>query len=259
MRQVQKDFCFCTLALGKKYRLFTQQLAKDLKMHAPGVFLVVYTDETQDFTDELNVLAYKHQQQGILTCFNDKRLVIAQALSNFNAAIFLDADTRILGKISDDIKWMPGITTGHCENLLEHVRKYSPERLEVLKKIGLKLNLAIEKTNYIGESLFVVARDQGREREFFKHWEMIGRYLELKGIHAGEGNTIGLAAAKVGWNINSNSHSWQAVKQVAKHLDASQFISQQTLWEQWKLRLFYHYRLNQARLIALKDFGFFYN
>lgn len=256
--ELPKDFCFCTLALGKKYRLLTQQLARDLSENFPGGFLVVYTDKTEDFINYTNVLAYKHQQKGILTCFNDKRFVIAKALSHFEAAIFIDADTRIISRVAAHFNWMPGITTGHCEKLLEHVRTYSVERLEALRRVASKLNLDLENVNYVGESLFVIARDQGKEIEFFQQWDRIARYVELKGIHAGEGNVIGLAAAKVGWSIHSDNHAWQAIKQVTKHLDASQFTSKQTFWEQWQMRIGYHYRLNQARLMALKDFDFFY-
>jgi hypothetical protein len=44
MSQEQKSFCFCTLALGKKYRLLAQQLAKDLEENSPGTSIVIYTD-----------------------------------------------------------------------------------------------------------------------------------------------------------------------------------------------------------------------
>jgi hypothetical protein len=257
MIETQKDFCFCTLALGKKYHLLAQQLADDLEKNAPGNSIVIYTDKPKNFSEQHNVLAYKHQQDGILHCYNDKRFVIATALSKFRAAIFIDADSRILSPMPSDVQWLPGITAGHCENLIEHVSKYNPERLQPLKKVALKLDLAIEKTNYIGECLFIIARDEGREQEFLQLWGIIGRYLELKGIHAGEGNTMGLAAAKVGWNVKT--HGWAAIKQVTHHIDASSERTQQTFWDTWKRRLSYHYRLNRARLAALKDFEFFYS
>ncbi len=252
----QKEFCFCTLALGKTYRLFTQQLAKDLEKNSPGTFLVIYTDEPKDFTSHANVLAFKHRQQGILLCYHDKRLVMAEALVKFTAAIFIDADTRILSPLPEDLKWQPGITVGHRENLVEHVSKYTPERLPPLKNVASKLNLSLETTTYVGESLFVIARDEGREIEFFKYWGKIGRYLELKGIHSGEGNVIGLAAAKVGWTIRKDG--WQSLKNVTKHLDASYARTQQSFWDKWKMKFGYHYRLNLAKISALQDFKFFY-
>ncbi|MBD2778464.1 hypothetical protein [Iningainema tapete] len=255
MNLTQKDFCFCTLALGKKYRLLAQQLAQDLANNVTDTFLVIYTDDTQDFSSYTNVLAYQHKQQGILNCYNDKRLVLAKALEKFNAAVFVDADTRILNNIPFAVQWKPGITAGHCENLIEHVTKYNPERLKPLKKVALKLNLPLDNTNYVGECLFVIARDEGRELEFFKQWGRIGRYLELRGIHGGEGNTIGLAAAKVGWNVNRDG--WQAIRKITKHIGVSHQYNQETVWDKLKLRIGYHYRLNLARLMALKDFTFF--
>ncbi|MBW4586453.1 MAG: hypothetical protein KME33_14835 [Aetokthonos hydrillicola CCALA 1050] len=259
MNQEPKNYCFCTLALGTRYCLFAQELAKDLEKNFPGVVLLVYSDEPEHFSSNANVLAYKYKQQGILTCFNDKRFVLAKALSDFSAAIFIDADTRILDGVPNALKWAPGITTNHCENLLEHVNKYSPERLDSIRNVASKLNISLENTTYIGESLFVVAKDQGKEIEFFNLWGKIGRYLELKGIHAGEGNTIGLAAAKVGWTINNDSDAWQAIKQVTKHIDASLLSYQQAFLDKWKMRFAYHYRLNFAKLMALKDLNFFYN
>ncbi|MDF5720711.1 MAG: hypothetical protein PUP91_09540, partial [Rhizonema sp. PD37] len=125
MHQEQKDFCFCTLALGKKYRIFSQQLAEDLAERFPGVFLVIYTDEPKDFHNNSNVLAYKHNQQGVLFCYHDKRFPLAKALSKFRVAIFVDADMRIVNEISGEVYFPPGITAGHQENLIEHIEKYT--------------------------------------------------------------------------------------------------------------------------------------
>lgn len=256
MSQVQKDFCFCTLALGQKYRLLAQQLAEDLEKNSPGTFIVIFTDKPEDFHRNRNTLAYKHQQQGILLCYHDKGLVLAQALSQFRTAIYIDADTKILSSVPDNIVWQPGITAGHCENLIEHVSKYNPERLESLKKVASKLKINLENTSYIGEALFIVVRDDGRELDFFNYWKMIGRYLELKGIHSGEGNAMGLAAAKVGWSIKKEG--WQALKKATKHIAASHMNTQLTIWEQWKLRVGYHYRKNLAKIMSLSNFDFFY-
>ena len=169
----QNQFCFCTLALGEKYRLLAQKLAEDLAKHSPGTFLVLYTDEPKYFNSHGNILAFKHQQEGILHCYHDKRLVMAKALSKFPSAICIDADTRILSNIPNDIEWTPGITAGHYENLIEHVNKYTPERLPHLQNVASKLNLSLEKINYIGESLFIITKDGGKEIEFFKYWALL--------------------------------------------------------------------------------------
>ncbi|MDJ0732744.1 MAG: hypothetical protein QNJ47_01445 [Nostocaceae cyanobacterium] len=249
--------CFCTLALRKKYRLLTQNLAQDLEKYAPGKQLLIYTDSPQDFVNYPNVLAFQYSQKGILHCYHDKRFVMAEALSKFDAAIYIDADTRIISQIPHNINFQPGITVGHTENLVEHVSKYTPERLETLNKVASKLNLSLETVTYMGESLFVIAKDEGRETEFFKYWGIISNYLELKGIHAGAGNAMGLAATKVGWIIKKDG--WQTIRKVTQHLDAASISTQQTFWDKWQRRIGYHYRLNKARIMALKDFNFYYN
>ncbi|QLE56035.1 hypothetical protein [Nostoc sp. TCL26-01] len=255
MSQELQDYCFCTLALRKRYRLLAQQLASDLEKYAPGKTLLVLTDEPSDFRDQANVMAFKHRQRGILHCYHDKSLVMEVALSKFYAAVYIDADTRILSPIPQGLKWQPGITAGHCENLVGHVSKYTPERLPHISKAAANLNLEIETVNYVGECLFIIARDEGKEIEYLKYWATIGRYLELRGIHAGSGNAMGLAAAKVGWNVAKDG--WEEVKNVIKHLDAS-YTNKQTVWDFWKRRLGYHYRLNKARLAALREFDFYY-
>ena len=45
MTQKQKNFCFCTLALGQRYRDITKELVKDLETNAPGISLVIYTEK----------------------------------------------------------------------------------------------------------------------------------------------------------------------------------------------------------------------
>ncbi|MEA5618834.1 hypothetical protein VB711_13440 [Cronbergia sp. UHCC 0137] len=254
MNKQQKDFCFCTLALGKKYCLLAKQLAEDLAIYFPGACLIIYTDYPQYFTENPNTLIFKHQQQGILNCYHDKRFVIAEALSRFKTAICIDADTRILNGIQDNIEWIPGITVGHHENLIAHVSKYNPERLEPIKIVASKLNLNLDEVEYVGESLCILTRDEGKELEFIKLWGNIGRYLELKGIHSGEGNTMGLAAAKLGWKINS--YGWEEMKQLTQHLDISHTNIKENFWHQLRLKFGYHYRLNRARLMDLNDFKF---
>ncbi len=249
-----KDFCFCTLALGAKYRNLTKQLASNLETHSPGAALVILTDEPSDFNSNNNILAYKYRQQGILMCFHDRRLVIEKALTQFRTAIHIDADTKIVDNIPD-IDWFPGII-GRTENLLQHIENFSPERLKAIKNIASKLEIPLENANYVGESLYMVGKDEGREKEFVKYWGLIGRYLELQGIHGGDGNAIGLAAAKVGWTVKSDG--WLKLKKVAKHLDASYEPTPETKLDNLKRRLGYHYRLNRARLMALKDFNFYY-
>jgi hypothetical protein len=256
MTQLNKDFCFCTLALGSKYRLMIKDLAADLKKYSLGTFLIVGTDEPNDFSSIENIIAFKLVQQGIFSCYNDKRFVLEKGLLQFNRAIFLDADTRINNQLPEIIQCSPGINGCH-KNILEHIQKYRPKNINYIQKVAAKFNINLDTVNWIGESLFIVTQDNGKEQEFLATWGKIASYLELKGMHSGEGNIMGLAAAKVGWTVEK-SDSWKTIKQSIEHLDASRQKSNKSFGDKLKRRLGYHYRLNKSKLLALKDFDFYY-
>jgi len=257
MIQQKKDFCFCTLALRPKYRLLAQNLARNLEQYASGIVLVVGTDEPQEFRDIPNVVAFKHRQKGIFHCYNDRRFVVEKALSMFPVAIHIDSDTKILANVPEQIEFSPGISGCH-ENLIKHINRYRKKDRGLIEKVAQKLDIPWESADWIGESLYIVSRDSGKEKEFIKVWGTLANYLELQGIHSGDGNLMGLAAAKVGWTVNSDS--WKKLQIITEHLDASheQKKTSAAFWEPWKRRLGYHYRLNMARLKALKDFDFYY-
>ena len=258
MTQKQKNFCFCTLALGQRYRDITKELVKDLETNAPGISLVIYTEQPNDFSSHKNVIAFKHHQQGILHCYNDKRVLCQKAISLFPVAICIDADTRVLESLPEDIEWKPGITGWH-KNLVEHVSKYRASSLPILQKLADKLNIYDESFNssgWIGEALFIIVRDNGKEIEFLETWGKISKYAELKGMHAGEGSLMGLAATKVGWVINSEA--WQKISRVTQHWDDSHSKPKATYWDRLQKRIGYHYRLNKSRIMALRDFEFYY-
>jgi hypothetical protein len=218
--------------------------------------LFVGSDQPSDFASCDNIIAFKLKQQGILHCYHDKRFVIAKALQDFPIVIQIDADVRITKDLPKTVEYTPGMIGGFHESLIPHVNKYTPERLERIAKIAAKINLNLEEADFIGESLLIIARDQGKEQEFLRQWGLIGNYLELRGIYAGSGNIIGMAALKVDWKA-SRSLAWQQIKDATTHLDASHRIKRSS-WEQLKRRMAYHYRLNKARILALKDFNFYY-
>ena len=47
MQQEKPEVCFCTLALGKRYRSHAFLLAEDIEKHSPGIYLIVLTDKQQ--------------------------------------------------------------------------------------------------------------------------------------------------------------------------------------------------------------------
>jgi len=100
--------CFCTLAIHAPYRERARLLCADL---APAPMLVL-TDEPADFAD-LPVRAVAHKPSGPMAvdylerlaptgenrgsaAYHDKRFALQAALRDFDTAIYLDADTRIV-------------------------------------------------------------------------------------------------------------------------------------------------------------------
>lgn len=259
LEYLESDYCFCTLALGINYRLLTQALAKDLEKFAPGQFFVVGTDDPEAFRDYPNVIPFKLKQTGILKCYHDKRFVLAKSLQDFPTAIFIDADTTIVQPIPPSLKVTPGVI-GYHEALLKHIETYRPQNVPSIKRVAAKLNINLEKSQWIGESLLIFTRDDGKEREFIEVWGKIASYLELKGMHSGQGNIMALAATKVGWEVKVNEALVQ-VNQARQHLDFGR--QQKTIVPinfktkiQQKLK--YYYRLSKAKIESLKDFDFYY-
>ena len=255
MTEKTNNFCFCTLAFSHPYRMMAKALANDLEKYAPGVKIVIGNDRPQDFKDCKNVISYYQKQQGILHCYNDKRFAIAYALSLFDIAIFMDADTRIEKKLPTEITNFIGVQ-GVYKNLIEHTHKNRPDRLEIVKKLAHKLDIDLSEVSYFGEALLMISNQDNQGQKFLENWGKIGKYLELNGVHSGEGITIGLAAFQVGWQP-LKTDEWEKLNHIARHIDASLTVHKNS-WQQFQRRLAYHYRLNKERLLALKDYDFYY-
>jgi len=272
-------FCFCTLALGKKYCALASLLASDLQQYTPGTALVVLTDDPSSFTKHLNVIAVPHQQQSI-GCYHDKRFVIQAAIDRFDSCIFIDADMRVLGDVSPDLNWLPGITARSGCGILKHNQNRS-KVLSLLTKVAEKWNLELATVQYINEFLFTVSRNAGKELAFLRYWDEIAPYFELHGIYAGEGNAIGLAAAKAGLAIQFDrvdrfpffkdrieririSTGEAAPTEKLAYFDEQQRYEypDRSRWEKLLTRLSKRakklYRILHLRAATLKKFNFYY-
>jgi hypothetical protein len=250
------QFCFSVLALRPAYRQLTRQLAQDLAVYAPGIPLVVGTDRPQDFQDCDNVWAFALKSQGVLHCFHDKRFVLAQARLRYGLAIQIDADTRISGQVPAIPCPVSGLFAVHHENLLEHTERYNPERWVHLSKLADKLAIDLTTAPYVGEAIFAVGGDDAQAQTFIQTWDRMAQYLELHGIHAGEGCAIGLAAAKAGLAITKAP--WlEQINADRQHLD--HFAQNQRPRPIHRLlqKGRYHWRLNQLRLRSLGQADFF--
>ncbi|MGL5081555.1 MAG: hypothetical protein ACRC8A_08710 [Microcoleaceae cyanobacterium] len=240
------------------------ELAYDLEKYSPGTTLVICTDSPKDFERCPNVLLYRHTQQGIHRCYHDKRFPLERALSQFPVAILVDADTRIVKDVPENIDWQPGITSGVTNGILVHGgNKDHATRLKCIQDIAKKLGVLPEQVDWTEENLLVMTRDNGKEMDFLNAWGKIGRYLELNHLHSGSGNAIGLAAASVGWKFQQSG--WHEIDAVRQHFYAnterqrSAEAPSLSFLESLKRKLVYHSRLNLGRVAAaLNDFSFYY-
>lgn len=191
--------CFCSLALGDRYRSHAIMLAKDLQKYAPKHIFLVLTDDPKAFQNLSNTIALKHYQKSI-GCYQDKREVIKQALNKFESCLFLDSDVRILKDVPENLTWPPGITAHSRSSFSKHLSKHigSQTYRELIEKVAKKLGLNKEDSElkFIQEYCFAVSKDNGKELIFLDYWEKISIFLEINGFIYGEGFTIGLAAAK---------------------------------------------------------------
>lgn len=274
MRQFSKmeiNFCFCTLAISRRYCFMAKKLAADFKKYAPKTSLLVCTDLPDEFKDQTNILAFKHSQNGIFVCNNDKRFVIEKALSMFNTVIFIDADSRITAKIAENMEFSPGVTAKSFYNIAEaKINKERKFELGIIKKLIDKIDLPIEDVNWISPNLFAITKDGGKEIAFIEEWDRIARYIQLKAInsrylHREDGNSIGLAAAKAGLTVKSEGI--QVLRKIIKHeFVTSNGKETETILDKlykllfWKFKRWIGspYRLIQEILIALRDFEFYF-
>lgn len=205
-------FCFATLAFGANYQALVRELlAKDLERYAPGVPLLILTNNPSEFKDCTNAIVVEHQQR--LYCDNDKVFLIKTALGKFDTCVCIDADMRLIGAFPQDLEFQPGITARSCDQLLHHIqarvdrteipRPDQMRYLEQVRKVAqkLELNLESDPVKFVHEFLFVVRRDSGKELQVLELAEMIARYLELHGTLVGVGAALGMAAAKVGFPV----------------------------------------------------------
>ncbi|NJN07761.1 MAG: hypothetical protein HC874_02680 [Richelia sp. SL_2_1] len=200
-----KDFCFGTLAVGKRYRTHAIMLAKDIQEQAPNVSFVVLTDQPADFAEYKNVIPIKHRLQSVKG-YHDKRFVIEKSFERFDTCIFLDSDVRIIGSVPEDMKWLPGITARTGCNIIKH-NTGTKLRVELaaIEQVAQRLDINLQEAKWFHEFMFVVTKQAGAEKVFLKLWQNISKYFEMQGIYGGEGNVMGLAAAKAGLNIRFDS------------------------------------------------------
>jgi len=195
-------YCFCTLAVGKRYRLHAKMLAEDLQKNAPDIPLILLTDSPSDFKHLCNVKAYPHRLQSVKG-YHDKRFVIEKALESFDHCLFVDADIRVLGPIPESIHFPAGLVARYGCGIIKHNTegKIRPA-FDPIQAVAEALQLNLKKVFWFHEFMFLFSKQQGKEKAFFSYWQSIALYFEQQGIYDGEGNVMGLAAAASGLDIH---------------------------------------------------------
>lgn len=251
------NLAFCTLAMTPRYCGLAARFAASVQEFMPGTMVVILTDHPLFFRGLENCISVPHRQQGIRHCFHDKRLVLEQTLRQFETAILVDADSRLTDPLPTAIDWLPGLTSGNTNAILAHGANRKDLSLQRILAYGATdLGVTLDEAYFVHESLLVVRRDRDRELEFLQRWGRLARYLELRGVYAGEGNAIGLAAAAVGWC--PQRQGWDALKGAVEHCYASRSPEPKSWQHKLRRGLGFSYRWSRESLMALGDPRFYY-
>lgn len=271
-----EKFCFCTLAVGDRYRAHVKMLAQDIQTHMPSTTLCILSDQPEQFKDFPHVLVFKHHLQSVKG-YHDKRFVLEKALSLFESCMFLDSDVRLLGPLVEEMNWSPGITARAGTDLVKHIQNIkNPKKIEVIKAAGQKLNIDLQQVKWLHEFMFVMKRQNGLEGEFFELWQTISYFFEMQEIYHGEGYAMGLAAARIGMTFDffredkfpffkdniervriQNGQAIIQEKQIYFDIHKQIEYPKRSLWEKINNKLskqvVFYYRLFRLRVFIKKD------
>jgi hypothetical protein len=209
--------CLCTLAIHAPYR----SRARRLCTGAPFLPWVVLTDEPGDFAG-LPVRAVRHAPTGPMArdylersapvgggrgaaAYHDKRFALLAALRDFDTAIFVDADSRLiarpaLGAFPPGLAVLPVVR----KSVSEHLETCGSWRAPAFADLSTHLTGGedlLRSARWCHETCMAVTRD-GREPAFFAAWGRAAAFLQERGVYSGEGGAIGLAAACAGWTVD---------------------------------------------------------
>ena len=209
--------CFCTLAIHAPYR----RRARLLCASATTVPWIVLTDEPNDFAD-LPVRAIRHTPTGPMAvdylahlpatgagrgaaAYHDKRFALLAALQDFDTAIYIDADSRIvtlppLGTCPPGLAVLPVVEWSIAEHLETAGSWRKPMFVELARYLTGNANMLLA-ARWCHETCVAVTKD-GHESHFFSAWSLAADFLQTRNVYSGEGGVIGLAAAYAGWRVD---------------------------------------------------------
>jgi len=216
-RKLSVTVCFCTLAIHPAYRRRARLLCAD----APQIPWIVLTDEPEDFAD-LPVRAIRHAATGPMAvdylahlpktgegrgaaAYHDKRFALVAALEEFDTAIYVDADSRIVKSPTPSV--LPthlAVLPAVRKSVAEHLATCGSWRLPIFEGLARHLTGDVEilrRARWCHETLIAVTRGNSTS-EFFEAWSKGAEFLQTRSVYSGEGGVIGLAAAHVGWKVD---------------------------------------------------------
>ncbi|MGB7084663.1 MAG: hypothetical protein WBD47_03855 [Phormidesmis sp.] len=276
---MSKDYCFCTLAVGDRYRTHAKMLAEDLLTHAPGKSFVVLSDKPSEFEHYSNVRAFAHRLQSVKG-YHDKRFVLEKAVELHESCIFLDADIRMLGPVSEDLPFSEGLIARYGCGIVKHnTERKVRKAFSTIQAVADTLHLDLEDVFWFHEFMFMFSRQQGKEKDFFEAWQSIAYYFESQGIYDGSGNIMGLAAAAAGLNLGFYRHDFfanfkdniqkekvrngeaaadamAAEFKVHREIEYPQRSLPQKVSNKFRSKITFFYRLLRLRFQSAKDAGF---
>jgi hypothetical protein len=140
--------------------------------------------------------------------YHDKRFALLAALKEFDTAIYVDADSRIVKPaMPSDVQARLAVLPVVRKSVAEHLATCGSWRLPFFEGLARQLTgdvKILRRARWCHETLVAVTRGESTS-DFFEAWSMGANFLQARGVYSGEGGVIGVAAAHVGWKVNYNA------------------------------------------------------
>ena len=164
-------FCFCLLAYGEEHINEFNIVAKSLLQISPEYKIIVGTDSPEQIVEGI----YKIIKIEEPFNYNLKRVVIEEALKEFNTLMFLDTDIFIRNGIDFSIldKVGAGMHVAEIVNLDKLRDVYGS--LDYMKDYLIELSLIhLDDLHLVHEGYFILKiEDKEQKESFIKHWKDI--------------------------------------------------------------------------------------
>lgn len=76
-------------------------------------------------------------------------------------------------------------------------------RLKLMRNVAFSLGVDLERAKFMSEVCMAFSRDGIKYKEFLFYWHKTARRLQRRGYSWAEGESIGLVASKIGWDVEA--------------------------------------------------------